>query len=118
MKSESNNSSRREKIKPEKEINNKDTKNLSFQKNKKENKNNSSKKKLKNVKFQVTNEKSKPKSVNKNKNEFKHQYYLFKKDLEALKIQEEKVQELKDRLKLQHESYYNISNKTSKKGNF
>ena len=115
MKSESNNSSRREKIKPEKEINNKDTKNLSFQKNKKENKNNSSKKKPKNVKFQVTNEKSKPKSVNKNKNEFKHQYYLFKKDLEALKIQEEKVQELKDRLKLQHESYYNISNKTSKK---
>ena len=32
-----------------------------------------------------------------------------------MKIQEEKVQELKDRLKLQHESYYNISNKTSKK---
>ena len=47
MKSERNNSSRKEKIKPESEINNKDTKNLSFQKNKKENKNNSSKKKPK-----------------------------------------------------------------------
>ena len=57
MKSESNNSSRREKIKPEKEINNKDTKNLSFQKNKKENKNNSSKKKQKKIKFQLKNKK-------------------------------------------------------------
>ena len=116
MKSENNNSSKKQKINPEKEKNNKDTKNFSSKKNQKENKVNDMnfKKEQKNVKFQISNKKLKLKSVNKNKNEFKQQYYLYKKDLEALKIKEEKIKELKDQLKLQHEPYNNITIKNSK----
>ena len=53
-------------------------------------------------------------NLNPKVNEIKEKFSLYKKELETLKNEEEKIQKLKDKLKMQYDLYNNIITKNSK----
>ena len=99
-------SSKISKIKQEKGSNNVINKNLSPQK--------ISKSEKIYIKYPISSKKPKSMNLNPKVNEIKEKFSLYKKELETLKNEEEKIQELKDKLKMQYDLYNNIITKNSK----
>ena len=99
-------SSKISKIKQEKGSNNVINKNLSPQK--------ISKSEKIYIKYPISSKKPKSMKLNSKVNEIKEKFSLYKKELETLKNEEEKIQELKDKLKMQYDLYNNTITKNSK----
>ena len=99
-------SSKISKIKQEKGSNNVINKNLSPQK--------ISKSEKIYIKYPISSKKPKSMNLNPKVNEIKEKFSLYKKELETLKNEEEKIQELKDKLKMQYDLYNNTITKNSK----
>ena len=99
-------SSKISKIKQEKGSNNVINKNLSPQK--------ISKSEKIYIKYPISSKKPKSMNLNPKVNEIKEKFSLYKKELETLKNEEEKIQELKDKLKMQNVLYNNTITKNSK----
>ena len=99
-------SSKISKIKQEKGSNNVINKNLSPQK--------ISKSEKIYIKYPISSKKPKSMNLNPKVNEIKEKFSLYKKELETLKNEEEKIQELKVKLKMQYGLYNNSITKNSK----
>ena len=66
------------------------------------------------IKYPISNKKIKSMNLNSKVNEIKEKFFLYKKELETLKNEEEKIQELKDKLRMQYDLYNNTITKNSK----
>ena len=66
------------------------------------------------IKYPISNKKIKSMNLNSKVNEIKEKFSLYKKELETLKNEEEKIQELKDKLRMQYDLYNNTITKNSK----
>ena len=66
------------------------------------------------IKYPISSKKPKSLNLNPKVNEIKEKFSLYKKELETLKNEEEKIQELKDKLKMQYDLYNNTITKNSK----
>ena len=66
------------------------------------------------IKYPISSKKPKSLNLNPKVNEIKEKFSLYKKELETLKNEEEKIQELKDKLKMQYDLYNNTIAKNSK----
>ena len=66
------------------------------------------------IKYPISSKKPKSMNLNPKVNEIKEKFSLYKKELETLKNEEERIQELKVKLKMQYDLYNNSITKNSK----